>query len=554
VRIKDLSIRAKLLAMVGLSAVAFVVFLALVWRQLNREDVAVQEVFVMKDVVADALPPPIFAIESYLTLLQISYETDPARRDVLFQGWADLEKTFEERRQYWFRTLPDSELKRGIEHAVVDSAHAFFAAANQELIPAMRANDPAKVRTLLTGTIRDLYQKHRAAVDSTVKIANRMSDDTIARSAAAQAARWRLAALGFAFILLSVVVGVVVSRALSRRIRRTVHALDALATGDFRDRLDDDARDDLGVMAASLNQMVDAIGRVVRDVAEGSTSVATGAEEMTATAGQVAAGAGQQGTATGETTAAMEQMAASVQQNASNAKQTDLLAARAATDTQASGAAVSQTVTAMKHIGEKISIIEEIARKTDLLALNAAVEAARAGEHGRGFAVVASEVRKLAERSSVAASEISELSRSGMTLAESAGGMLDQLVPQIRRTAQLIQEVSSASLEQSTGIEHTNKALQDLDRVTQQNAAAAEEMAATCAELSSQAHRLQTAIGFFRTSHDAAPPARPARPARVTSTRTARVHAPSPAVKRAPGHTSRLRTASSRVLNAPVKS
>jgi methyl-accepting chemotaxis protein len=186
----------------------------------------------------------------------------------------------------------------------------------------------------------------------------------------------------------------------------------------------------------------------------------------------------------------------------------------------------------MKHIAEKIGLIEEIARKTDLLALNAAVEAARAGEHGKGFAVVASEVRKLAERSSVAAAEISQLSRSGVVLATGAGTLLDRLVPDIRKTAELVQEVSAASREQSTGIEQTNKALQDLDRVTQQNASAAEQLAATSAELSNQAQQLQTAVGFFRI--DGTPRSAPApgantiaaiRVPRAVSTRIPHVHA-----------------------------
>jgi methyl-accepting chemotaxis protein len=194
----------------------------------------------------------------------------------------------------------------------------------------------------------------------------------------------------------------------------------------------------------------------------------------------------------------MQQMGASVQQNADNAQQTDRLATKASTDAQASGQAVGETLLAMKHIAEKIGLIEEIARKTDLLALNAAVEAARAGEHGKGFAVVASEVRKLAERSSVAAAEISQLSKNGVALADGAGAMLTRLVPDIRKTAELVQEVSAASREQNTGIEQTNKALQDLDRVTQQNAAAAEQMAATASELSSQAQQLQGAVAFFK--------------------------------------------------------
>ena len=292
----------------------------------------------------------------------------------------------------------------------------------------------------------------------------------------------------------------------------------SVAGGDLTHTVEVTGQDEIGALVTALNDMVGNLRRVARDVTAAATSVATGAEELTATAGQLAEGASQQGAATEETTAAMEEMGASVQQNADNAQQTDRLASKASSDAQTSGQAVTQTLSAMKNIAEKISIIEEIARKTDLLALNAAVEAARAGDHGRGFAVVASEVRKLAERSATAAGEISQLARGGVSLAENAGEMLTQLVPDIRKTAELIQEVSAASREQSTGIEQSNKALQDLDRVTQQNAAAAEEMAATAGELSSQAHHLQTAVGFFRLETTArsaaASPIAAARPVR----------------------------------------
>jgi methyl-accepting chemotaxis protein len=221
----------------------------------------------------------------------------------------------------------------------------------------------------------------------------------------------------------------------------------------------------------------------------------------------------------------MEEMTSSIQQNSDNAKQTDKLAGKAAEDTKASGDAVGQTVSARKEIAAKINIIEEIARKTDLLALNAAVEAARAGEHGKGFAVVASEVRKLAERSQTAAAEISKLTASGVKVAEGAGTMLTKLVPDIRKTAELVQEINAASAEQYTGAAQINKALQQLDQVIQQNSSASEEMASTAEELSSQAEQLQASVAFFRVDGSAS---HRHAPAPVKSARSANQSGPAP--------------------------
>jgi methyl-accepting chemotaxis protein len=193
----------------------------------------------------------------------------------------------------------------------------------------------------------------------------------------------------------------------------------------------------------------------------------------------------------------MEQMAANIRQNTDNAMQTEKIAVKSATDAREGGKAVTETVSAMKQIATKISIIEEIARQTNLLALNAAIEAARAGEHGKGFAVVASEVRKLAERSQSAAGEISQLSTSSVAIAEQAGDMLNKMLPDIQRTAELVQEINASSKEQDVGAEQINKAIQQLDQVIQQNAASAEEMASTTEELSSQAEQLKATIAFF---------------------------------------------------------
>ncbi|HLL25097.1 MAG TPA: methyl-accepting chemotaxis protein, partial [Kofleriaceae bacterium] len=299
-------------------------------------------------------------------------------------------------------------------------------------------------------------------------------------------------------LLFGVILSIWTVRYISRSLRDAGELAHAVANGDLTRTIAVKNTDEIGTMIATLNQMVENVRRVARNVTAASTNVASGSEELAATSHQVAQGAAEQSAAVEQSTAAMEEMAASVQQNADNASQTDKLASKSAVDAQQSGQAVSETVTAMKNIAEKISIIEEIARKTDLLALNAAVEAARAGDHGKGFAVVASEVRKLAERSALAAAEISQLSKSGVVLAEGAGAMLLRLVPDIRKTAELVQEVSSASREQNTGVDQTNRALQDLDKVTQQNAAAAEQMAATANELSSQAQQLQTAVAFFK--------------------------------------------------------
>jgi methyl-accepting chemotaxis protein len=248
----------------------------------------------------------------------------------------------------------------------------------------------------------------------------------------------------------------------------------------------------------SLSSMVAKLSEVVTDVKAASDNVAAGSQQMSSGSEELSNGASEQAAAAEEASSSMEQMSANIRQNADNALQTEKIAVKSAADAQEGGRAVALTVTAMKEIAGKISIIEEISRQTNLLALNAAIEAARAGEHGKGFAVVASEVRKLAERSQKAAAEISELSSSSVEVAENAGGMLTRMLPDIQRTAMLVQEISAACKEQDAGASQINKAIQQLDQVIQQNAAAAEEMSSTAEELSTQSEQLQDTIGFFQ--------------------------------------------------------
>ena len=252
-----------------------------------------------------------------------------------------------------------------------------------------------------------------------------------------------------------------------------------------------------GLMQA-LASMVQNLTKVVGDVKAAADNVTAGSQELSSTSEQMSQGASEQAASAEEASASMEQMSSNIRQNADNSLQTEKIAVKSATDANESGKAVVKTVSAMKEIAAKITIIEEIARQTNLLALNAAIEAARAGEHGKGFAVVASEVRKLAERSQKAAGEIGDLSLSSVEVAENAGELLQRLVPDINKTAELVQEISAACKEQDTGAEQINKAIQQLDQVIQQNAGASEEMASTAEELASQAEQLQGTIAFFR--------------------------------------------------------
>ncbi|OPY59947.1 MAG: Methyl-accepting chemotaxis protein II [Syntrophorhabdaceae bacterium PtaU1.Bin034] len=251
----------------------------------------------------------------------------------------------------------------------------------------------------------------------------------------------------------------------------------------------------------ALGRMVEGLTEVVGQIREATNQVTGGSQEMSSTAEQISQGATEQAASAEEASSSMEEMASTIRQNSDNAQQTEKIALKSADDAIASGRAVTETVGAMREIAGKISIIEEIARQTNLLALNAAIEAARAGEHGKGFAVVASEVRKLAERSQTAAGEISKLSASSVQVAEKAGEFLGKLVPDIKKTAELVQEITAASAEQNTGAEQVNKAIQQLDQVIQQNAGAAEQMSSMAEELSSQAEQLQSSIGFFKLAH-----------------------------------------------------
>jgi methyl-accepting chemotaxis protein len=416
-------------------------------------------------------------------------QRNEARRTSLTEAFAIYEPTIED----------ESDAK---QFAQLKKDYATFSAAVERIFSLVAADKKVEAIDFAEGDFVKAVDSINSSIDAMTKAnVNSAKARSEANTKAANQANLVMIGIILVAVLVSLLLGILLSRSITLPLARAVELAGQIADGDLREDVEQKhlgRKDEIGTLSQALASMITSLRDVVVSVTGSAGNVSSGSSQISSTAQELSQGAAEQAAAGEEVSSSVEEMNSTIKQNADNAIAAEGIARKSAVDAGSGGASVVQTVTAMKEIAGKISIIEEIARQTNLLALNAAIEAARAGEAGKGFAVVASEVRKLAERSQTASREISELSARSVAVAEEAGKLIQAVVPDIGRTAEVVQEITAASREQSVGADQIGKAVVQLDTVIQQNASASEELASMAEELNSQAEALAETLTYFK--------------------------------------------------------
>jgi methyl-accepting chemotaxis protein len=514
---KNLSLLMKLLAIVALFSVGGASYVTVVNMTTKEklDDSDYKSGIAMRELVADALPPPLFVLEPYAVGRELTRAKDPARREQLLTRWRQLEMERAQRETYWADRLAAvgiSSMRGPLVEVAGRTGARVIDVGNKELIPAVESGDEERVSRALA-QFEKTYYEHRAAIDQFIALALKEQEKQESAAADAIAARklW-LTLLGSAIMLLGTLGAVTIARSVAARTQTLKRVLQQVAAGDLTQRAPVDASDEIGQMAHRLNESLEAIEAAFQQVRRVAVALAEAAPQLASSSDQISNGAQQQAASLEETAASLEEITAAVKQSAGNAQQASQLALSSRDVAEKGGEVVTDAVRAMneimkssRRIGDIITTIDEVALQTNLLALNAAVEAARAGELGRGFAVVAAEVGNLAQRSAAAAKEVKTLIQdslqrveAGHSLVDQSGKSLHEIIHSVKKVTDVVGEIAAAAREQSVGVDQVNQAVSQMDQVTQTNAAQTQELTRTAEHLADSARRLRELVERFQ--------------------------------------------------------
>jgi len=429
------------------------------------------------------------AYQSRLALTQAIYQREKGNVKALETLLPDINDNYDQINQRYTKFENLSAITQESEHvAKNEQFHENYKQVGEDakqIIEFIQKNKLDEASKLFDGSYQQHFEAMREVMNSFTEVSLDRANSAYTNSMSiGDKILYNSVIISIVIILFIILSSILLSRSLNKPIFKLVNYLQDMAKGDLSQKIEINQKDEIGVLANALQVMQAKINEIISEVQDAISNITISSQTLST-------GATEQAASTEEVSSSMEQMMANVQNNTGNAIETEKIANNAAHEIRIGYKNVNQTVQSMLEIAEKIKVIEEIAEKTDLLAINAAIEAARAGEHGKGFAVVAMEVRKLAERSQLAASEINSLSKSSVQVAESTGRKMGEIVPEIEKTSSLVQEISSASREQNTGADQVNSALQQLNQINQNTAANAEQLA-------SQAEKLKEIISFFK--------------------------------------------------------